>query len=137
MMEKEKTKVDVVECGSGSGEEAEAVTLNDRQLAVMCHILGMMTSVFVPLVYVLSKKGDSEFLIHHETQALNFQITMLLAMALAVWLDMFVFCHAYLIPVVLISDVTLSVTAAIRANESLLYIYPLAVPFIRRRNKKN
>ncbi|MBN1864526.1 MAG: DUF4870 domain-containing protein [Victivallales bacterium] len=120
-----------LEAAKGAGRiQAEQ---DDRQLAMMCHLLGLITSVFVPMVFVLSKKGDSDFLTHHETQSLNFQITMILAMTLAIWLDFNVFEHAYLIPVVLISDIILCITAAIRANESILYVYPLSIPFLKPR----
>ena len=129
-----KTEKSETEVEAGNRHGRPQARIDDRQLAMMCHLLGLITSVLAPIVFVISKKGDSDFLTHHETQSLNFQITMILAMALAIWLDSHVFDHAYIIiPMVVISDIILCITAALRANESVLYVYPLAIPFLKTR----
>lgn len=105
----------------------------DRQLAVMCHIMGLVTGIITPLIYCLTKKDDAVFLQHHEKEALNFQITLIIYLAIGIWLDFYVFEGLYIIPIVVISDLTLSITAAFKANEGIFYKYPLSIPFLKRK----
>lgn len=58
-----------------SGQTEEDIKI-DRQLAMSCHLLGLMTSFIGPLVFCLTKKEDAFFLQHHEKEAFNFQLTM-------------------------------------------------------------
>jgi len=126
-MNAEKTNFENI----ADSEVSEAVTKDDRQLAMMCHVLGLVTGIITPLIFCLVKKGDSKFLLRHETEALNFQITILIGCGIAIYSDCVVTRSIFLIPVVIIIDVILCITAAIKANESIYYKYPISIPFIR------
>jgi len=52
----------------------------ERTLGMLCHLLGIFTGFLGPLILWLVKKDDSAFVAHHGREALNFQITLLLAM---------------------------------------------------------
>ena len=114
---------------SGTPEE---ITKDDRQLAIMCHILGLMTGIITPLVYCLSKKGDSEFLLHHETEALNFQITVIILLIIAIG-SYIVFNSYFLIPIAILIDITSSISAVMKAKEGVYYKYPISIPLVRTR----
>lgn len=113
-----------------SGQTEKDIEI-DRQLAMTCHILGLITGFIGPLVYCLTKREDAEFLQHHEKEAFNFQITIAIAMTVAVYLDFNVFESLYLIPVVVIIDLILSFTAVMKAKEDIYYKYPISIPFLR------
>ena len=113
-----------------SGQTEKDIQI-DRQLAKNCHLLGLVTGIVGPLIFCLTKKDDADFLQHHEREALNFQLTMLFSIIMAVVFDFFVFNHMYFIPVVIITDITLSITAVIKAEDDVYYKYPISIPFLR------
>ena len=103
----------------------------DRQLSVMCHIFGLLTNILTPLVFFITKKNDAAFLRHHETEALNFQITILLFMIIAIYLDFSVCKNIYFIPCVIIMNISLSILAALKAREDIFFKYPIIIPFFK------
>ena len=120
----------ITESSSIDFDVSVEITEDDRQLAMMCHILGFLTGFFTPLVYCLVRKGDSNFLQHHEIEAFNFQMTMLLIWGITVWLDVFVFNALFVIPVAFIIDAVYSTSAVLKARDRALCKYPISIPFI-------
>lgn len=108
----------------------------DRQLSITCHILGFITSILGPLVFVLTKGNDAEFLRHHEREAFNFQLTIIILFFIGLGLDMYVFEKIMTLPVIFICDAILSLTAVIKANDNVFYKYPISIPFLNPNKKK-
>jgi len=66
---------------TGMPEVAE-ISTDTRNMATLCHILGLVGFVG-PLVIWMLKKNDHEFVDQQGKRALNFQFTMLICMAAA------------------------------------------------------
>ena len=117
-------------------ELPNAVSVEDRQLAVMCHILGLCTSIFTPLIFYLSRKTDSDFLIHHETEAFNFQITMIVIGSASVGMDFFILQSVMLTPAAILINIVSCISASVKAKESVYYKYPISIPFFKHNSTK-
>jgi uncharacterized Tic20 family protein len=50
-------------------------TPDERTMAMLCHLLGLLTGFVGPLILWLVKKDESAFIDHHGKEAVNFQIT--------------------------------------------------------------
>jgi uncharacterized Tic20 family protein len=63
-----------------SDEPVESIVLtsNDRILAMMFHVGGLLASVIVPLALYLTLQRSSRFLVHHCREALNFQLSQMI-----------------------------------------------------------
>ena len=102
---------------------------DDKNIATITHLGGTVFS-FVPglLVWIL-KKDDSPYLADQAKEALNFQITMLIAQFIAgilVW----VLIGFFLIPLVWLLNVVFCIIAAISTSKGATYRYPFCLRFI-------
>ena len=113
-------------------EDLEPVSTPDkeaRQWAMFCHFAAFLGMIFPfgnllgPLIVWQLKKETSSFVDDQGKEALNFQITVALAM-LVCFLLMFVFIGIILIWVVGIAALVLTIIAGIKANEGKAYRYP-------------
>src|SRR5438094_10519731 len=55
----------------------------DKTMAMLCHLLGILTAFLGPLIIWLIKKDQSAFVDDQGKEALNFQITLVIAHAVA------------------------------------------------------
>lgn len=119
-----------------AGTPPPLVTEEDRTLALLCHLLGIFTGFLGPLILWLVKKDSSAFLDHHGREALNFQITLLLAFmslgAVTVVL-MFIFVGVLLIPVIIalqVLAIIAEVLAAVAAQRGEWHRYPFCLRLV-------
>ncbi len=103
-------------------------TTDERNLATIAHLLGILLSFLGALVVWLVKKDSSPFVAHQAKEALNFQITMLLA-AVVASLTCFVI-GPVLTPVVWAGNVVFCILAAVSASQGQRYRYPVALRLI-------
>jgi len=82
-----------------------------------------------PLIIWCLKKDEMPFLNDQGKEALNFQITMTLALIVAA-LSLFILVGFVLLPVVWLFDVIVTIIAAVKANEGVAYRYPLSLRLI-------
>jgi len=108
----------------GSSSQSEATTL-----AVLVHLSLFAFGLVGPLVLYLVKKDSSPFLRHHAAQALNFHITVAIAV-FASFALVFVLIGFVLLPAVAIASSILAIVAAVRASRGEPYRYPLTIPFV-------
>ncbi len=113
-----------------SPESTGEVSSDDRNLALLTHILGFFTRVLGPLIIWLIKKDQSKFLDHHGKQALNFQITVLIVYAVGS-LTTFLVIGCIILPAVLVVDIVFSILAALAGSRGEWYRYPLALPLLK------
>ena len=108
-----------------------AVSQEDRTLAMITHISGIFLGFIVPLIIWLVNKDKPEksFLIDQSKEALNFQITLLLAYVACMILS-FVLIGALLMPLVWIASVVFMILAAVKSNNGVAYRYPVALRLI-------
>jgi uncharacterized Tic20 family protein len=101
----------------------------DRNYAVIAHLLGILISFLGPLVIWLIKKDDSPFVDDQAREALNFQITIFIAEAVAGMLTM-VAIGCILLPVILVANFVLCIVAAVAAAQGRWYRYPMTLRLI-------
>jgi uncharacterized protein len=112
---------------AGAGE----VTRDDRNLALLIHLLAIITGFLAPLIIWLIKKDSSKFIDHHGKQALNFQITILLAYIISWVLTFVFFVGCFIMPVVVIVDIVFCILAAVASSRGEWYRYPIALPLLK------
>lgn len=86
-------------------------------------------NIFGPLVVWLVKKDESRFVDANGKQALNFQITWTVLLAVTA-LTGLVGLGVVLVPVIALAWVILVVLATVRASENQVYDYPLTIDLI-------
>jgi uncharacterized Tic20 family protein len=99
-------------------------------MAMLCHLLAIFTGFLGPLIIWLIKKEDSSFVDDQGKEALNFQITVLIAMVVS-GLLIFACIGTFLMPIVYVLDLVFCIIAAVKASRGEAYRYPLTFRFIK------
>jgi len=109
-----------------------APTQEERNLALLMHILAFFTGFIGPLVIWLVKKDESEFLDQHGRDALNFQISLLIY-SLVVGLIALVTCGfgGVLVIPLIIYVIVGCVMAAIQGHKGEACEYPLTIRLLK------
>lgn len=109
----------------GSEPSAEA-----RQWGMFAHLAALggfiipFGSVIGPLIIWQIKKEEFSFVDDQGKEALNFQITVVIAMAVAFLLS-FILIGFLLIPIIVIGAIVFVIMGGIKANAGELYRYPI------------
>jgi len=108
-----------------------------RKWAMACHLIALVGLLgngigflLGPLIVWLVKKEEHPFIDAQGKESVNFQITMLIAAAVAGLLALVVIGFLLLVIVGLLM-VILPIVAAIKANEGVDYRYPISIRFIK------
>jgi len=115
---------------SEAGAEQPEITKDARMWAMLCHLLAIFTGFIAPLIIWLVKKEEDPFIDNQGKEALNFQITVAIAMLVAMLLS-FACIGVILMPVVGIVDLVFCIIAAVKANSGVAYRYPVSIRFIK------
>ena len=110
--------------------DTTALKTQDKTLATIVHLAGLMTSWFGPLVIYLIKKDNDAFTAAHAREALNFQITLMLAFIVCAILTV-VLIGLFMMWVVVMADLIFSIVAAVKASNGKDYRYPLTIRLIK------
>jgi uncharacterized Tic20 family protein len=108
----------------------------ERLWATFAHLAGALGwivplgNIIAPLVLWLWQKDKSAFVGDQAKEALNFQITVTLAVTASVML-MYVLIGFLLIAVVSLFALVMMVIAAVKANRGQYFRYPLTFRFVR------
>ena len=103
-----------------------APSSDDKNIATITHLAGTVFWFIPALIVWVLKKDDSAYLADQAKEALNFQITMTLAMFAAsvlVW----ILIGFILIPIVWTLNIVFCIIAAIATSKGELYRYPLCL----------
>ena len=103
-----------------------AISANDRNIAVLTHLGGIFFSFVPGLLIWLIKKDENAFLGEQGREALNFQITLLIAY-MACYVLMFILIGFLLVAVVWLVNIVLCIVAAMHASKGESYRYPLTL----------
>jgi uncharacterized Tic20 family protein len=110
---------------------AQPLNPNDEKLwATIIHILGIFFGFIPSLIGYLVLKDRGPFIREHTKNALNFQLTMLIAMIIG-YILVFVIVGIFVIIAVYVVTIIFSIMAAIAANKGQNYVYPLSIKFIK------
>ncbi|WP_449060228.1 DUF4870 domain-containing protein [Planomonospora algeriensis] len=102
---------------------------DDTTLAMVSHLLGLLTGFLGPLVMYLVKRDESPYVRDQAAEALNFQLTLMVAYVVA-WVLVFAFIGILLLPLIWIGSVVFMVLAAVSANRGESYRYPMSIRFV-------
>ena len=111
---------------------SEAASSEDRTMAMLAHLAGIVTWFIGALVIWLINKDKPEktWLVDQAKEALNFQITVTIAYFAASILAM-VAIGFLLMPVIWIGNLILCILAGMKCNEGVSYRYPFAIRLIK------
>jgi uncharacterized protein len=104
---------------------------NDRNLAMLTHLSGFVFSVIVPLiVWLLHKdRSDKAYLTGEAKEALNFQITVLLAWVVC-WVLQVILIGFLLAAVLWFANLIFCIIAAVKVSSDGHYRYPFALRLV-------
>jgi uncharacterized Tic20 family protein len=104
-------------------------TPDDRNMAILCHIGGILTGFIIPLIIWLIKKDQSKFVDDQGKEALNFQITMLLGHIVGG----LTFCiHMGILNLAIwVLTIVFGILATVAVSKGQRYRYPLTIRMIK------
>ncbi len=105
-------------------------TKDECNLAMLAHLLGVFTGFIGALVIWLIKKDESAFIADQAREALNFQITIAIAM-FASWILAFILIGLFAVPILIIMNFIFSILGAISASKCQAYRYPFALHLVK------
>jgi len=115
--------------------ENEAIPKEHRTMAMLCHLLALagfvipFGNILGPLIIWLIKKEESAFVDDQGKEALNFQITIVIA---AVVLFVVTICLGGLgVLIPMLVGAVFAIIAGIKANDGVAYRYPFALRMIK------
>ena len=110
--------------------QTQEVSQNAKNMAMLCHLLGFFTSFIGPLIIWLLKKDEDSFIDQQGKEALNFQITIIIASFVAGLLS-FLCIGFLLLPVIGILDLVFVIMACIKSSKGEAYRYPVSIRLIK------
>ena len=108
------------------------VPADQRTMALAAHLLGIFTGFIGALIIWLINKADASkaFVTDQAKEALNFQITVTIAMVISIIL-MIVIIGGILAPIVGVINLVFCIIAAVKANNGEAYRYPFTLRLIK------
>ena len=99
-------------------------------MAMLCHLLAIFTTFLGPLIIWMIKKDESPFVDRHGKEALNFQLTVLIALVASGILS-FLCIGFLLMPIIWTVDLIFCIIAAVKASQGEEYRYPISIRFVQ------
>ncbi len=102
---------------------------DDKNIATITHLGGTVFSFIPALIVWILKKDDSEYIASQAKEALNFQITVLVAQFIAGILALILIGFLFMF-IIWIFNIVLCIIAAISASKGETYRYPFTLRLI-------
>jgi uncharacterized Tic20 family protein len=113
-----------------SGETSPMTPSSDeKNIATITHLGGTVFSFVPALIVWILKKDDSAYISEQAKEALNFQITVLVAQFIAGILA-FILIGFVLMGIIWLANIVLCIIAAISSSKGEQYRYPLTIRLI-------
>lgn len=115
---------------------SEGLSAESRQWGLFAHLSALVGLIIPfgnllgPLIVWQIKKAEMPFVDDQGKEALNFQITVTIAM-LVCFVLMFIVIGILLMPLVGIAALVFTIIGAIKANEGVTYRYPFTLRLIK------
>ena len=104
---------------------------DEKTFSVLTHVLGLLTGFVGPLIlFLIQKDTASPYLRHHLTEALNFQLTLLIAYVVS-WFLTFIVIGALTWIAALVCGIIFAILAAVAANRGEWYRYPISIRMVK------
>ena len=108
----------------------QEISQDAKNMAMLCHLLGLLTNFLGPLILWLIKKDEDSFIDKQGKEALNFQITVAIA-GIVSGLLMFACIGFILLPVVCVLDLVFSIVACVKSSKGEDYRYPVSIRLVK------
>jgi uncharacterized Tic20 family protein len=105
------------------------ISSDDKNIVVLTHLGGILFSFLPGLIVWLLKKDDNPYIAENAREALNFQITLMIAYFIS-WILAFILVGFVLIGVLWLANIILSIMAAVATSKGESYRYPFALRLI-------
>lgn len=105
------------------------VSADEKNIVVLTHIGGTVFSFIPALIVWLLKKDDSPYIADQAREALNFQITVLIAQVISSILIV-ILIGFVLMGIIWLANIILCIIAAVAASKGEYYRYPFALRLI-------
>lgn len=119
----------------GNDTAAQGTAPQDqRTLALIAHLLGILTWFIGPMVIWLMNKDDASkgFVTDQAKEALNFQITVTIAFVVSFILTIVSFGILFFLPTLVgLGNLIMCILGGLKANEGVAYRYPFALRLIK------
>lgn len=113
------------------GAGPEPMKPDSKGWAAAAHLVPLVgPGIIAPLVIWLIKREEDPFVEWHARQALNFQITWLIALIISVIL-LFLIIGFILLPVVAVGGLVLTIVAGVKAANGERWPYPINIQFVK------
>jgi uncharacterized Tic20 family protein len=109
---------------------AKNINNDDNVLGILTHILGMITSFIGPLIIYLAIDKKNTFVREHAKEALNFQMTLIIA-GVASMILMLVLIGFLLIFAISILNIVFCIMGAVAAGNRTSFKYPVNIRFMK------
>jgi uncharacterized protein len=103
---------------------------DDKNIATVTHLGGTVFSFIPALLVWILKKDENRYLADQAKEALNFQITIAIAMFIAGYVLTWVLIGFALMPVVWLLNIVFCIVAAISTSKGETYRYPFCLRLI-------
>ena len=108
-----------------------APTKDECTMAMLAHLLGALLSFIGPLIIWLMKKDESAFVNDQGKEALNFQLTLLIAHVMCFAAAVFSCGFLSFLPMVpAVCGLVFGILGCVEANKGVAYRYPLNIRMI-------
>jgi uncharacterized Tic20 family protein len=112
-----------------STELITAPSNDDKNIATVTHLGGTVFSFIPALIVWVLKKDDSEYISSQAREALNFQITVLIAQFIAGVLALILIGFVFM-GIIWLANIVLCIIAAISTSKGETYRYPFTLRLI-------
>ena len=119
-------------CAAAQNTASAAVSADDANLAMLAHLLSIVFGFIAPLIIWMISKDQPQkgFVADQAKEALNFQITVLIALCIAGVLIV-IFIGILLVPMILVVNFVLCILAGLKAREGVAYRYPFTLRLLK------
>ena len=113
-----------------------AIVADDKTMGMFAHLSALagyiipFGNIIGPLIVMMMKNGQSAFVEDQAREALNFQITIMIAVLISIAL-MFCVVGIFILPVLGVVNIVFIIIAAIKANGGEPYRYPMTIRFVK------
>ena len=105
-------------------------TQEEKNVALLSHVLTLIVGFLAPLIIYLVKKDESEYVKEHAKESLNFQISITVYILACIPL-MIIIIGIFLAIIIGVASLVLVILATIRASEGRMYRYPYIFRLIK------
>jgi hypothetical protein len=116
--------------GAGTAGMVSAESADAKTMAMLCHLLAMLTGLIVPLIIWLIKKDESPFVDQQGKEAVNFELTCLIGAVIG-GATACLFIGFVILAAVFVVNIVFGILATIAVNKGLPYRYPVCIRFIK------